>query len=79
MAVKCAELRRKDRPDLGKEILPELNKLREFAEERMCPIFLGGRLSCTNSTASSPNNTQPSIQQDVLSNPHHDVETEEED
>ncbi|KAE9585569.1 putative protein kinase RLK-Pelle-RLCK-IXb family [Lupinus albus] len=74
MAVKCAELRRKDRPDLGKEILPELNKLREFAEERMCPIFLGGRPSCTSSTASSPNNSQPSIQQDVSSNPHHDVE-----
>lgn len=28
MALKCTELRRKDRPDLGTEILPELNRLR---------------------------------------------------
>ncbi|PIA42951.1 hypothetical protein AQUCO_02000418v1 [Aquilegia coerulea] len=28
MALRCAELRRKDRPDLGSEILPELNRLR---------------------------------------------------
>lgn len=33
IALKCAELRRKDRPDLGKDVLPELNKLRELAEE----------------------------------------------
>lgn len=32
MAIRCAELRRKDRPDLGKEIMPELNRLRELAE-----------------------------------------------
>ncbi|XP_051121306.1 U-box domain-containing protein 35-like isoform X2 [Andrographis paniculata] len=35
MAVKCTELRRKDRPDLGKVILPELNRLRDFGEEDM--------------------------------------------
>lgn len=34
IAVQCAELRRKDRPDLGKVILPELNRLRELAENR---------------------------------------------
>ncbi|KAF5188909.1 U-box domain-containing protein [Thalictrum thalictroides] len=28
LALKCAELRRKDRPDLGSVILPELNRLR---------------------------------------------------
>ncbi|XP_027354171.1 U-box domain-containing protein 52-like isoform X2 [Abrus precatorius] len=32
LAVQCAELRRKDRPDLGKVILPELNRLRDLAE-----------------------------------------------
>ncbi|CAJ2674830.1 U-box domain-containing protein 35-like [Trifolium pratense] len=32
MAIKCSELRRKDRPDLGKEVMPELNRLRELAE-----------------------------------------------
>ncbi|KAJ9184185.1 hypothetical protein P3X46_007951 [Hevea brasiliensis] len=35
LALKCAELRRKDRPDLGKVILPEINRLRELAEEAM--------------------------------------------
>jgi hypothetical protein len=32
MAIKCVELRRTDRPDLGKEIMPELNRLRELAD-----------------------------------------------
>ncbi|XP_078432122.1 U-box domain-containing protein 34-like [Wolffia australiana] len=30
LALKCAELRRKDRPDLGSVILPELNRLRNL-------------------------------------------------
>ncbi|CAA7402953.1 unnamed protein product [Spirodela intermedia] len=30
LALKCAELRRKDRPDLGTVILPELNRLRNL-------------------------------------------------
>ncbi|XP_064997832.1 U-box domain-containing protein 34-like [Musa acuminata AAA Group] len=30
LALKCAELRRKDRPDLGKVVLPELNRLRNL-------------------------------------------------
>ncbi|KAI4316194.1 hypothetical protein L6164_024197 [Bauhinia variegata] len=33
MALQCAELRRKDRPDLAKVILPELNRLRSLAED----------------------------------------------
>ncbi|EPS69919.1 hypothetical protein M569_04840, partial [Genlisea aurea] len=33
LALQCAELRRKDRPDLGKVVLPELNKLREIGDE----------------------------------------------
>ncbi|OWM77243.1 hypothetical protein CDL15_Pgr028880 [Punica granatum] len=33
LALKCSELRRKDRPDLGKVVLPELNRLRALAEE----------------------------------------------
>ncbi|XP_045822709.1 U-box domain-containing protein 35 [Trifolium pratense] len=35
LALQCAEMRRKDRPDLGKVILPELNKLRDFADDNM--------------------------------------------
>ncbi|KAI3468100.1 hypothetical protein Pfo_024763 [Paulownia fortunei] len=30
LALKCAELRKKDRPGLGKDILPELNRLKEL-------------------------------------------------
>ncbi|MCD9641078.1 hypothetical protein HAX54_026912 [Datura stramonium] len=41
LALKCAELRRKDRPDLGTVILPELNRLRVFAEEAMQPMPFG--------------------------------------
>ncbi|KAJ0988501.1 hypothetical protein J5N97_006857 [Dioscorea zingiberensis] len=32
LALKCAELRRRDRPSLGSVVLPELNRLRELAE-----------------------------------------------
>lgn len=35
LALQCAELRRKDRPDLATVVLPELEKLREFGEEKM--------------------------------------------
>ncbi|GER42036.1 kinase [Striga asiatica] len=35
LALKCTELRRKDRPDLGTVVLPELNRLRVLAEESM--------------------------------------------
>ncbi|XP_040863891.1 U-box domain-containing protein 35 [Glycine max] len=63
IAVKCAELRRKDRPDLAKLVLPELDKLRDFAEQNMTmtmPIILG----CT---APSPSHSEASMQQDVIS------------
>ncbi|CAA0818718.1 Protein kinase protein with adenine nucleotide alpha hydrolases-like domain [Striga hermonthica] len=40
LALKCTELRRKDRPDLGTAVLPELNRLRALAEESM-PDFPG--------------------------------------
>ncbi|KAI9084507.1 hypothetical protein K1719_033495 [Acacia pycnantha] len=65
LALKCGELRRKDRPDLAKVILPELNKLREFAEEHPSGSLLGG----IGSTGPSPSHSQASIQQDVLSDP----------
>ncbi|KAH6817307.1 kinase with adenine nucleotide alpha hydrolases-like domain-containing protein [Perilla frutescens var. frutescens] len=38
LALRCTELRRKDRPDLGTEMLPELNRLRVLAEESMAAI-----------------------------------------
>lgn len=35
LALKCAQLRRKDRPDLSKVVMPELDNLRELAEKNM--------------------------------------------
>lgn len=34
LALKCSELRRKDRPDLGSVIWPELSRLAAFAESK---------------------------------------------
>lgn len=51
LAIQCAELRRKDRPDLGKIVVPELNKLRELGEENMSHFLVGG------SAAPSPNHS----------------------
>ncbi|KAK8352892.1 hypothetical protein V6Z12_A05G123300 [Gossypium hirsutum] len=39
LALRCAELRRRDRPDLGKDVLPDLCRLREIAEEKMTGSF----------------------------------------
>lgn len=64
IALDCAQLRRKDRPDLAKVVLPQLFKLREFAEENMGPIILGGGISsCSSSAEPSPNHSEPSVQQ----------------
>ncbi|XP_057415973.1 U-box domain-containing protein 52-like isoform X2 [Lotus japonicus] len=49
IALQCAEMRRKDRPDLGKVVLPELNKLRNFAEDNMPMMMMmfGGKAGFT--------------------------------
>lgn len=57
LALKCTELRRKDRPDLATDILPVLNRLRAIAEANMqhchmgpgmgTPSFLSGLASVT--------------------------------
>ncbi|KAL3650980.1 hypothetical protein CASFOL_007383 [Castilleja foliolosa] len=63
LALQCAELRRKDRPDLGKVVLPQLNKLRELAEDSMSnsmPYYYGNP---------SPSHSQISISKDDLSFP----------
>ncbi|XP_062155189.1 U-box domain-containing protein 52 [Alnus glutinosa] len=61
LAVQCAELRRKDRPDLCNEVLPELCGLREVAEEKMNRDVLGA------SASPSPIRSHVSMQQDVMS------------
>lgn len=58
VAVKCAELRRKDRPDLGKTVLPELNRLRRLAADETMTSFMFG-----DSAGPSPNHTFVSITQ----------------
>eukprot|EP00258_Populus_trichocarpa_P024611 XP_024440630.1 U-box domain-containing protein 35-like isoform X1 [Populus trichocarpa] len=55
LALQCAELRRKDRPDLGTEVLPELNRLRDYAEEKINYLFLA------KAFGPSPNHSLASI------------------
>ncbi|XP_024014162.1 U-box domain-containing protein 52 isoform X2 [Eutrema salsugineum] len=55
LALKCAELRRKDRPDLAKVILPELNRLRTLAEESTQSVQF------INSPGPSPTGSQNSL------------------
>jgi len=68
LALKCSELRRKDRPDLGKDILPELNRLRAIAEETMHPTLI------FSSPSLSPAHSQVSLQLDEdLPHEHSDL------
>ncbi|KAL9306380.1 putative protein kinase RLK-Pelle-RLCK-IXb family [Arabidopsis thaliana] len=43
LSLQCAELRRKDRPDLGKEVMPELSRLREIGEESLDSVYYAGQ------------------------------------
>ncbi|KAJ6361130.1 hypothetical protein OIU78_001716 [Salix suchowensis] len=69
LALKCAELRRKDRPDLGKVVLPELKRMRAFAEETMrhtlssSPVARSPKIS----TVSTQQNVHPSSRSEVRS------------
>lgn len=58
LALKCVELRRKDRPDLGTVILPELNRLRNLGhayEATHSPAsFSGGSTSLCNYSGQQP-------------------------
>ncbi|KAE8705675.1 putative LRR receptor-like serine/threonine-protein kinase RLK-like [Hibiscus syriacus] len=54
LALKCSEMRRKDRPDLGRVVLPELDRLRTLAEGNMSSVT-----NCS-SAGTSPNNSQVS-------------------
>lgn len=48
LALACAEMKRKDRPDLAKVVLPELNKLRDFAEDNMPMMMMFGAPTRSN-------------------------------
>ncbi|KAL0903339.1 hypothetical protein M5K25_027711 [Dendrobium thyrsiflorum] len=62
IALKCAALLWKDRPDLATEVLPELNRLRSLGEENM-------QYSTLKNAYRSPMNSQVSIQ-DTMDDPH---------
>ncbi|XP_030535781.1 U-box domain-containing protein 35 isoform X2 [Rhodamnia argentea] len=61
LSLKCAELRRKDRPDLGTVVLPELNRLRALAEDAMPSIT-----QSSGSGASSSSSHISSTSQDLM-------------
>ncbi|KAL6556526.1 hypothetical protein OROGR_005814 [Orobanche gracilis] len=69
LALKCSELRRKDRPDLGKVVLPQLNKLRDLAEDSTSntmpyygnPSPRHSQVSITKDDLSFPPSTQSSM------------------
>ncbi|KAJ3696220.1 hypothetical protein LUZ60_001597 [Juncus effusus] len=46
LALRCSELRRKDRPDLGSVVLPELRRLAVFAESKQDEEFMSQRQRC---------------------------------
>lgn len=62
LSIKCAELRRKDRPDLANVILPQLNRLRDLAEENMQYCVITTSNNNNRSRAASPINSQISTQ-----------------
>ncbi|KAF3432317.1 hypothetical protein FNV43_RR27057 [Rhamnella rubrinervis] len=68
LARQCAELRRKDRPDLANEVLPQLEKLRELADEKTNHVLLRTS-TATAGLPPHPNSFITSSQQDVLSDP----------
>ncbi|XP_015575800.1 U-box domain-containing protein 35 isoform X2 [Ricinus communis] len=61
LALQCAELRKKDRPDLGKVILPQLSRWRAFGEQNT-PYPMFGGIFCTTS---SPNHSHISSLQEA--------------
>ncbi|XP_056690847.1 U-box domain-containing protein 35 isoform X2 [Spinacia oleracea] len=68
LSLQCAELRRRDRPDLGTVLLPQLCRLRNIAEDSLDNMMNPGAKYNTNSS-----NSQVSVGHDTLSNaPSHE-------
>ncbi|XP_047319551.1 U-box domain-containing protein 52-like [Impatiens glandulifera] len=61
MSLQCAELRRKDRPDLGKVVLPELERMRNMADEQTMSY------SSSHDGYNSRNQSQASISNEGVS------------
>ncbi|KAF7820570.1 U-box domain-containing protein 35 [Senna tora] len=71
LALHCAELRKKDRPDLKQVILPKLNMLRDFAESSMPMMIFGPppKAAAYNNHATS-NFSMASTIPDTMSDSH---------
>ncbi|KAL6888236.1 hypothetical protein ACP4OV_009265 [Aristida adscensionis] len=61
LALRCAELRKKDRPDLGKEILPELNRLRNLGQDYETCQVSSASTTCSSSAPYSFGNDDVSM------------------
>ncbi|CAL5366846.1 unnamed protein product [Camellia sinensis] len=61
LGLKCAELRRRDRPDLRDHVLPELQRLKEFADR--------ARDMASNAQLAPPNLFMCPILKDVMEDP----------
>ncbi|GMP23974.1 hypothetical protein CsSME_00001395 [Camellia sinensis var. sinensis] len=61
LGLKCAELRRRDRPDLRDHVLPELERLKEFADR--------ARDMASNAQLAPPNLFMCPILKDVMEDP----------
>lgn len=59
LSLLCAEMRRKDRPDLKNVVLPQLNIFRDFAENNMpAPIMFARTLGFTPTSTSNTSTVQ---------------------
>ncbi|XP_020114703.1 U-box domain-containing protein 35-like isoform X2 [Ananas comosus] len=63
LGLSCAELRRKDRPDLNKQVLPMLERLKEIAEKAQ-------NLSTIHLLSAPPNHFICPILQEVMDDPY---------
>ncbi|KAL1190483.1 U-box domain-containing protein 35 [Cardamine amara subsp. amara] len=68
IGLQCAVLRRKDRPNLENDVLPELKRLMELAEENMPIMHPSSNSSRNNSQPDSLVASTASIQE-IISNP----------
>lgn len=66
MALTCSELRRKDRPDLGKTVMPELNRLREMAEDTVQSAWF-----FSSSVSNSPKQVSIELVSFIRVSPYH--------
>ncbi|KAI9124612.1 hypothetical protein K1719_004534 [Acacia pycnantha] len=62
LALQCAEMMRKDRPDLKQVVLPQLNILRDFAEGHMPIMMMFGRSTPFAPDGSNTSSTTSTVQ-----------------